>query len=63
MVATDTQGPVVPDAAAPDTDAVLLTADAGTVIAWDAALVHASGPNTSGHSRRLLVLGYTAISA
>lgn len=63
MVPTDTQGPVVPDDAASDKDAVLLAADAGTVLAWDAALVHASGPNTSGHPRRLLVLGYTATSA
>jgi ectoine hydroxylase-related dioxygenase (phytanoyl-CoA dioxygenase family) len=62
MLSTDTQGPVVPDDEAPDTDAVLLAADAGTVLAWDAALVHASGPNISGHPRRLLVLGYTAVS-
>ncbi|MBB5829536.1 phytanoyl-CoA dioxygenase family protein [Micromonospora carbonacea] len=59
MIPTDNQGPVVPDAAAPDTTAVTLVAAPGTVLIWDAALVHASGPNTSGHPRRLLVLGYS----
>ncbi|SCL19851.1 phytanoyl-CoA dioxygenase family protein [Micromonospora inyonensis] len=59
MIPTDNQGPVVPDAAAPDTAAVTLVAAPGTVLVWDAALVHASGPNTSGHPRRLLVLGYS----
>jgi hypothetical protein len=58
MLTTARQGPVVPDDAAPDADAVTLTASPGTVLAWDAALVHASGPNTTGHPRRLLVLGY-----
>jgi hypothetical protein len=57
-VPTANQGPVVPDHAAPDADAVLLEAPAGTVLAWDARLVHASGPNRSGRPRRLLVLGY-----
>jgi hypothetical protein len=56
--ATTHQGPVVPDDAAPDADAVTLLGAPGTVLAWDAALVHASGPNTSGHPRRLLVLGF-----
>ncbi|MBX7269989.1 phytanoyl-CoA dioxygenase family protein [Micromonospora sp. Llam7] len=59
MVPTDNQGPVVPDAAAPDSAAVTLVAEPGTVLIWDAALVHASGSNTSGHPRRLLVLGYS----
>lgn len=53
------QGPVVDDDVAPDEDGVLLTAPAGSVLAWDARLVHASGPNTSAHRRRLLVIGYT----
>lgn len=61
MVSTDNQGPVVPDESAPNADAVILTASAGTVLVWDAALVHASGPNTSGGPRRLLVLGYAPI--
>jgi ectoine hydroxylase-related dioxygenase (phytanoyl-CoA dioxygenase family) len=59
MIPTDNQGPVVPDAAAPDAAAVTLVAEPGAVLIWDAALVHASGPNTSGHPRRLLVLGYS----
>lgn len=63
MVPTPHQGLVVPDHAAPDQDAILLTAEPGTVLAWDAALVHASGPNTSGRPRRLLVLGYASTSA
>jgi hypothetical protein len=58
IVTTTHQGPVVPDHAAPDTEAVTLAADPGSVLIWDAALVHASGPNTSGRPRRLLVLGY-----
>lgn len=60
MVDTERQGPVVADSDAPDDDAVTLTAPAGSVLAWDSALVHASGPNTSGNPRRLLVLGYTS---
>lgn len=63
MVPTEHQGPVVPDHAAPDSDAITLTAGPGSVLAWDAALVHASGPNTSGHPRRLLVLGYAPTAA
>ncbi len=59
QVPTPDRGPVVPDHAAPDADAVLLEAPAGTVLVWDARLVHASGPNRSGSPRRLLVLGYT----
>lgn len=59
-VPTPDQGPVVPDAAAPDEQAVSLEAAAGTLLAWDSALVHASGPNQTGNPRRLLVLGYTA---
>jgi Phytanoyl-CoA dioxygenase (PhyH) len=58
MTATDNQGPVVLDAEAPDDAAVTLVATPGSVLAWDSALVHASGPNTSGRPRRLLVLGY-----
>lgn len=58
MTATAQQGPIISDLDAPDTDAVTLTASAGSVLAWDSALVHASGPNTSGKPRRLLVLGY-----
>jgi hypothetical protein len=58
MLPTAHQGPVVPDRAAPDAEAVTLVASPGTVLAWDAGLVHASGPNTSGRPRRLLVLGY-----
>jgi hypothetical protein len=58
MVATDSQGPVVPDTDAPDDAAVTLVAAPGTVLVWDSALVHASGPNSSGRPRRLLVLGY-----
>lgn len=59
MVQSAHQGPVVLDSDAPDGDAVTLAAPAGSVLAWDSALVHASGPNTSGGPRRLLVLGYT----
>lgn len=59
MIPTDNQGPVVPDTAAPETAAVTLIAAPGTVLIWDAALVHSSGPNTSGHPRRLLILGYS----
>jgi hypothetical protein len=58
QVDTANQGPVVPDHAAPDSTAVTLEAHPGSVLAWDARLVHASGPNTSGNPRRLLVLGY-----
>jgi ectoine hydroxylase-related dioxygenase (phytanoyl-CoA dioxygenase family) len=57
-VPTKDHGPVVPDAAAPDEASVTLTASAGSVLAWDARLVHASGPNTTGNPRRLLILGY-----
>lgn len=60
MVDTERQGPVVADEDAPDDVAVILTATAGSVLAWDSGLVHASGPNTSGKPRRLLVLGYTS---
>jgi hypothetical protein len=60
MVHTDRQGPVVADNDAPDSEAVPLIATPGTVLAWDSALIHASGPNTSGNPRRLLVLGYAA---
>jgi hypothetical protein len=60
MVPTDSQGPVVPDSEAPDHASATLVAAPGTVLVWDSALVHASGPNTSGRPRRLLVLGYTA---
>jgi hypothetical protein len=56
---TRDQGPVVPDEDAPDCDAVTLEASAGALLAWDSALVHASGPNRTGHPRRLLVLGYS----
>jgi ectoine hydroxylase len=62
-VATAKQGPVVPDHAAPDSAAVILEAPAGSVLIWDSALVHASGPNTTGRPRRLLVLGYTDATA
>jgi hypothetical protein len=58
VVHTAHQGPVVADDAAPDGDAVALTAPAGSLLVWHSALVHASGPNTSGRPRRLLVLGY-----
>ena len=58
MVPTANQGPVVPDSAAPDHDAVTLLAAPGWALAWDSALVHASGPNVTGRPRRLLVLGY-----
>ena len=61
-VPTADQGPVVPDESAPDAAAVTLTAAAGTVLAWDAAVVHASGPNRTDNPRRLLVLGYTVSS-
>jgi hypothetical protein len=57
-VMTERQGPVVPDEQAPDSAAVTLVAAAGTVLIWDANLVHASGPNLSDEPRRLLVLGY-----
>lgn len=59
-VPTPDQGPVVPDVEAPDGQAVTLEAAAGTLLVWDSALVHASGPNRTGNPRRLLVLGYTA---
>lgn len=59
---TERQGPVVDESAAPDEDAVTLAVPAGSVLVWDSALVHASGPNRSGHPRRLLVLGYAASS-
>jgi ectoine hydroxylase-related dioxygenase (phytanoyl-CoA dioxygenase family) len=58
-IPTVNQGPVVPDHVAPDQAAVLVEACAGSVIVWDSALVHASGPNSTGRPRRLLVLGYT----
>lgn len=61
MVDTECQGPVVADKDAPDEDAVILTAKAGSVLVWDSGLVHASGPNASGNPRRLLVLGYTSL--
>lgn len=57
---TRDHGPVVPDEYAPDETSVPLIADAGSVLAWDARLVHASGPNTTGSPRRLLVLGYAS---
>ncbi|MEU9741087.1 phytanoyl-CoA dioxygenase family protein [Micromonospora chersina] len=57
---TPNQGPVVPDGDAPDHQAVTLEAPAGSLLAWDAALVHASGPNSTGRPRRLLVFGYSA---
>jgi Phytanoyl-CoA dioxygenase (PhyH) len=60
MVPTDNQGPVVPDDQAPDSDAVLLEAAAGSVLVWDSRLVHASDPNISDRPRRLLVFGFTA---
>ncbi|MEV0134683.1 phytanoyl-CoA dioxygenase family protein [Dactylosporangium sp. NPDC050688] len=63
MIATQRQGPVVPDNAAPDSHAVALLAPAGSMLVWDSALVHASGPNESGRPRRLLVLGYAATAA
>lgn len=62
QVITVRQGPVVPDHAAPDAAAVTLEAAAGSLLVWDSALVHASGPNTSDRPRRLLVLGYTAFA-
>ncbi|MEU9890072.1 phytanoyl-CoA dioxygenase family protein [Sphaerisporangium sp. NPDC051011] len=55
---TEDHGPVVPDQEAPDSRSVPLTAAAGTILAWDARLIHASAPNTSGRPRRLLILGY-----
>jgi Phytanoyl-CoA dioxygenase (PhyH) len=58
-VPTKDHGPVVPDASAPDWASMTLAAKAGSVLAWDARLVHASGPNTTEYPRRLLVLGYT----
>ena len=63
MLSTERQGPVVPDEVAPDNDAVSLFAPAGSILAWDSALIHASGPNLSGRPRRLLVLGYAATEA
>jgi hypothetical protein len=60
MAVTERQGPIVPDLDAPDSEAVLLTASAGSVLVWDSSLVHASDPNVSGQPRRLLVLGYAA---
>ncbi|XTZ15382.1 phytanoyl-CoA dioxygenase family protein [Micromonospora echinospora] len=60
---TANQGPVVTDEDAPDEQAVTLEAGAGTLLTWDAALVHASGPNRTDRPRRLLVLGYTASNA
>lgn len=58
IVHTQDYGPIVPDSAAPDGDSVTLAASAGTLLAWDARMVHASGPNRSGAARRLLILGY-----
>jgi len=63
MIVTPRQGPVVPDDIAPDSRAVALLAPAGSMLVWDSALVHASGPNESGHPRRLLVLGYAATAS
>jgi hypothetical protein len=57
-IRTSDHGPVVPDPAAPDAAGVTLAALAGSALAWDARLVHASGPNTTGRPRRLLILGY-----
>lgn len=63
MIVTPRQGPVVPDEVAPDSHAVALLAPAGSMLVWDSALVHASGPNESGRPRRLLVLGYAATAS
>lgn len=60
---TPDHGPVVPDAYAPDEGSVPLVAAAGSVLMWDARLVHASGPNTTSSPRRLLVLGYAPATA
>ncbi|GAA0703184.1 hypothetical protein GCM10010193_67540 [Kitasatospora atroaurantiaca] len=60
---TPHQGPVVTEHAAPDSAAVTLEVPAGSVVAWDSRLVHASAANTSGRPRRLLVLGYAPTSA
>ncbi|MFC5186758.1 phytanoyl-CoA dioxygenase family protein [Actinomadura harenae] len=61
---TDTaaHGPVVDDDQAPDEHAVPLTGNAGTVLAWDARLVHASAPNTTGDPRRLMIAAYARTS-
>lgn len=60
---TPDHGPVVPDAYAPDEGSVPLVAATGSVLIWDARLVHASGPNTTRNPRRLLVLGYAPATA
>lgn len=60
---THDHGPVVPDEHAPDEVSVPLIASAGSVLIWDARLVHSSGPNTTGRPRRLLVLGYARTNA
>jgi ectoine hydroxylase len=57
-VDTPHQGPVITDADAPESAAITPEARAGSVLLWDAALIHASAPNTSGRPRRLLVFGY-----
>jgi hypothetical protein len=51
-------GPVVPDHAAPESEAVELVAPAGSLLLWHSRLVHASRVNRSGRPRRLVVFGH-----
>ena len=51
-------GPVVPDRAAPEADAVELVVPAGSLLLWHSRLVHASRDNRSGRPRRLVVFGH-----
>jgi ectoine hydroxylase-related dioxygenase (phytanoyl-CoA dioxygenase family) len=56
------EGPVVPDVHAPDDQGVELHAPAGSILLWDARIVHSSGMNRSGSARRLAIFAYAAAS-
>ena len=51
-------GPIVPDRAAPESEAVELVVPAGSLLLWHSRLVHASRANRSGRPRRLVVFGH-----
>jgi hypothetical protein len=54
------EGPVVPDVHAPDAQGVELLAPAGSILLWDARIVHSSGVNRTGAARRLAIFAYAA---
>lgn len=51
-------GPTIPESLVPWSDAVLMSAQAGEVLAWDSNTIHAARENTSGSTRLLLVFGF-----